>query len=133
MPKLPGAGVQIFCCFPIIDDMDDMGRLLSFFEQRRLLNSAVTLSALGAQFVTSLLMATSSGLPQEKASWNDEETEALVSYLWEHRAECGDGGAFKDSAFNGIPGHIASLLTSGPAKTEKQCKTKYNGVSRTIF
>ena len=88
----------------------------------------MTLSALGAQFVTSLLMATSSGVHQEKASWNDEETEALVSYLWEHRAECGDGGAFKDSAFN-----IANLLTSGPAKTAKQCKTKYNGVSRTIF
>jgi hypothetical protein len=106
--------------------MDDMEGYRSFFERRKLINSAVSLTAFAAQFVTSLIMASSH---QEKASWNDEETQELVNYLWEHRAECGDGGTFKDVAFNAIPGRIANLLTSGPAKTAKQCKTKYNGVS----
>ena len=105
--------------------LDDMEGYRSLFEQRKLLNSAVSLAALGAQFVTSLIMASSN---QEKASWNDNETQALIDYLWEHRAECGDGGSFKDVAFNAIPNHIAHLLTLGPVKTAKQCKTKYNGV-----
>ena len=87
----------------------------------------MSLTALGAQFVTSLFMASSQ---QEKASWNDEETQALVDYLWEHRAESGDGGTFKDAVFNTIPARIAHLLSSGPVKTTKQCKTKYNGVSK---
>jgi hypothetical protein len=109
--------------------VDDMEGYRSLFERRKLINSAVCLAALGAQFVTSLLMAnTSLTLPVEKASWNDEETQALVDYLWEHRAESGDGGTFKDAVFNAIPGNIAHLLTSGPVKTAKQCKTKYNGV-----
>ena len=56
---------------------DDMEGYRSLFEQRRLLNSAVSLTALGAQFVTSLLMASSQ---QDKASWNDEETRALVDH-----------------------------------------------------
>ncbi|KAF8803198.1 hypothetical protein BYT27DRAFT_7171949 [Phlegmacium glaucopus] len=99
------------------------------FECQKLLNSAVSLTALGPQFVTSLLMAS---LHQEKASWNEKEVEALVNYLWEHRAESGDGGTFKDVTFNAIPGCIADLLTSGPAKTAKQCKTKYNSLKATF-
>jgi hypothetical protein len=99
----------------------------SLFKRRQLLVSAVSLTALGTQFVTSLFMASSQ---QEKASWNDGETQALVDYLWEHRAECGDGGTFKDTVFNAIPARIAHLLSSGPVKTAKQCKTKYNGVSK---
>ncbi|KAF8811320.1 hypothetical protein BYT27DRAFT_7090095, partial [Phlegmacium glaucopus] len=71
-------------------------------------------------------------LHQEKASWNEKEVEALVNYLWEHRAESGDGGTFKDMTFNAIPGCIADLLTSGPAKTAKQCKTKYNLLKATF-
>jgi hypothetical protein len=110
-------------------ELDDMEGYRSLFQQRQLINSAASLAALGAQFVTSLIMASSQ---QEKASWNDEETQALVDYLWEHRAESGDGGSFKDVVFNAIPDHIAHLLTSGPAKTAKQCKTKYNGVSKML-
>ena len=72
---------------------DDMERYHSLFEQRRLLNSVVSLTALGAQFVTSLLMAS---LQQDKASWNDEETWALMDYLWENRGNIGDG-SFKEA------------------------------------
>jgi hypothetical protein len=105
--------------------MDDMEGYRSLFERRKLLNSAVSLASIGAQFVTSLFMASS----QEKASWNDEETKALVDYLWERRAECGDGGTFKATVFNAIPNQIANLLTSGPTKTATHCRTKYTGVS----
>jgi hypothetical protein len=115
----------------IIDDMDDMEGYRSLFQRRKLINSGASLTALGAQFVTSFLMATS--LHQEKASWNENETQALVDFLWEHRAESGDGGTFKDVVFNAIAGNITHLLTSGPVKTAKQCKTKYNSVSTMLF
>jgi len=103
--------------------MDESHPLL---QQQRLLTSAVALTALGTQFVT-ILMANLS--QEEKASWNEPETVALVNYFWEHRAEGGDGGTFKDTAFNAVAAHIAHLWTSGPAKTARKCKTKYNGVS----
>ena len=96
--------------FLIINDMDNMEGHRSLFKQQQLLASAVSLTALGAQFVTSLFMASSQ---QEKASWNDEETQALVDYLWEHRAESGDGGTFKDAVFNTIPVR-GYQISSGP-------------------
>ena len=67
-------------------------------QRRKLLNFAVTTVSLGAYF-SSLLIASMS---QEDvtANWNEEETLALVDYLWEHRAEAGDGGTFKDTTFN---------------------------------
>ena len=108
---------------------DDMEGYRSLFERRRLLNSAVSLTALGAQFVMSLLMASSQ---QDKASWNDEETQALVDHLWENRGNDGDG-SFKEAVWNGAPAHIAHLLTSGPIKTVKQCKTKYINVSTNLY
>ena len=113
--------------FAIIDDMDDMEGYRSLFQQRKLLNSALSLTVIGAQFATSLLMAS---LLPEKAYWNDEETQALVDYLWEHRAESGDGGTFKDAVYNALPGLIAPLLSTGPIKTKTHCKTKFNTVSR---
>lgn len=116
--------------FLIIDDMDDMEWHPPHPERQKLINSAVALSSIAAQFVVSLLMASSQ---QEKASWNDEETLALVDYLCEHRSESGDGGTFKDSMFNAVAEHIAPHLTSGPAKTAKHCKTKYNSVSKKII
>ena len=57
------------------------------------------------------------------------ETTAFVEYLWEHRAEGGDGGSFKDVTFRGASTHIANLLTAGPVKTPKCCKTKWASVS----
>jgi hypothetical protein len=127
VPKLPGGFEFEFNHFLIIDDMDDMEGYRSHFERRKLLNSAVSLTSLAAQFITSLFMASST---QEKAVWNDDETRALMEYLWEHRAECGDGGSFKSSVFNALPDRLAPLLTSGPVKNATQCRTKYNGVSK---
>ena len=95
-----------------------------FRRQQHILHCAVAVVAVYTQFVV-LLMATSA----ERADWNDEETAALVEYLWEHRAEGGDGGSFKDVTFRGASVHIASFLTAGPTKTPKRCKTKWTSVS----
>ena len=111
--------------FLIIDDMDDMEEHRPFFHKRNLLNSAI-LTALSAQFVISLLMASSH---QDKASWNDKETLAFVEYLCKNVDKRAEGMTFRETGFNGAPDHIAHLLTLGPAKTAKHCKTKFNTVS----
>ena len=61
----------------------------------------------------------------EKAHWNDQEVDALLAYLGDHRAEGGDNGTFKMGTFNAVSQSIASLRTSGPSKTGKMCKTKW--------
>ena len=107
-----------------MDNCITSGRLL---ERRQLLNFAITSASLGAHFV-SLLIATMSQ-EEGKATWNDAETLALVNFLWEHRAEAGDGGSFKDTMFNAAANYIAKDWTSGAVKTSKRCKTKWAGVS----
>lgn len=115
--------------FLIIDDMDDMEGYHPLFNKRKLLGSAASLTALGAQFVISLFMASSQ---QDKAIWNDKETLAFVEYLCENMDKRTEGMNFREPVFNGAPNHIAHLLTSGPAKTAKHCRTKFNTVG-TIF
>jgi hypothetical protein len=95
-----------------------------FRRRQHILNCAIAVVAVYTQFVV-LLMATST----ERADWNEAETTAFVNYLWEHRAEGGDGGGFKDVTFRGASMHIASFLAAGPAKTPKHCKTKWTSVS----
>ena len=77
--------------------MDDMEGYCSLFNKRRLLNSAASLTALGEQFVISLLMA---GSHQEKASWNDKETQAFVEYLSENTDKITEEMTFRDPVFN---------------------------------
>ena len=96
-------------------------------ERRQLLNSAVTLMALGSHFVSLLVAAMSQ--EDGKANWNDSEILALVDFLWEHRAQAGDGGTFKNTMFNAAADKIAEHWTVGPSKTAKRCKTKWAGVS----
>ena len=66
----------------------------------------------------------------EKAHWNDKETNALLDVMYEHRAEAGDGSNFKKTTYTAAEAALksASLLTSGPQKTAKWCKTKWNSV-----
>lgn len=94
--------------------------------QKHILNSALAVAAVYTQFIV-LLMATSG--PAERAEWNDKETNTFVEYLWEHRAEGGDGGNFKDVTFRAAAEHIADMLTAGRIKTPKCCKTKWTSVS----
>ena len=96
-----------------------------FQHQQHILNCALAVVTVYAQLVV-LLMATLA--PTEKADWNEVETTAFVEYLWEHKAEGGDGGGFKDVTFGGASMHIANLLSAGPVKTPKCCKMKWTSV-----
>ena len=86
----------------------------------------LALTALYSQCAT-LVMALSTK-STEKAHWSPEETAVLVDYLYDHRAEAGDGGNFKAPTFNAAATHINPLLSQGPQKTAQMCKTKWNSV-----
>ncbi|KAF8814585.1 hypothetical protein BYT27DRAFT_7082006 [Phlegmacium glaucopus] len=67
----------------------------------------------------------------EKAQWSDWEITGLVDYLYEHKSEMGDTGMFKMSTFNAVADSISDLLTDGPPKTGKMCKTKWQSLKAT--
>lgn len=91
--------------------------------RRRILSSALVLATLCAQYSAVVMAA-----PKDKANWNDQETAAMVTYLYDHRAEMGDAGMFKMSTFNAAAQHISEHHTAGPVKTGKMCKTKWRTV-----
>ena len=101
--------------------------------QRSVLISALALTAICTQLTTIMsVQHATSGSVEEKAKvarWNDTEITKLVEYLWEHRAEGGDGGTFKPPTFNAAARHIAEYRTSGAVKTAKHLKTKWSSVS----
>jgi hypothetical protein len=99
-------------------------------QRRKLLVVAIALTSLYTQIAT--IMSLPAQNPAEaKAYWTDDETTRLVQYLWEHRAECGDGGNFKNVTFNTAAEHLASHPTLGAPKTAKQLKTKWQAVGTT--
>jgi hypothetical protein len=66
---------------------------------------------------------------KERAMWNETKTKEFLQYLFDHRAEGGDGGNFKAPTFNATVRHVASYQTTGPVKVGKHMKTKWDGVS----
>ena len=68
-----------------------------------------------------------------KAHWNDKETEALLDHLIEKKTLGQGNGNFKDQVFTSAAEAISSLLSSGPVKTSKNCKTKWTTVRVFIF
>jgi hypothetical protein len=67
------------------------------------------------------------------AVWTSAEEAALVDYLVDNRAEAGDGGSFKIPTFQQALPHLTHLHKSGPIKTAKICKNKYNVVCFLAF
>jgi hypothetical protein len=100
----------------------------SFYHRRKILTTALALTALCTQ-LTTIMALPSVYVKKEKAKWNDQETAELVQYLWEHRAEGGDGSTFKASTIKAAAEHIAPYRTSGPVKTTKNLQTKWTAVS----
>jgi hypothetical protein len=92
--------------------------------RRTLWAGALAITTLAAQYSTVIMAQHIKSV----AYWNDQEVTALVDYLVEYRAEAGDGGNFKSATFNAAANHIAHLLSQGPVKTGKMCKTKWNSV-----
>ena len=95
---------------------------------RRFCNVILLLAAACTQYTNLLMAHQATSQPSKRASWSDEETDAFLTYLHEHRSEAGDGG-FKPSVFNGAASHIAPLLAKdGVVKDPTRCKTKWNSV-----
>ncbi|KAG1841958.1 hypothetical protein F4604DRAFT_1939105 [Suillus subluteus] len=69
-------------------------------------------------------MATETSEP--KAQWNARETDLLLAVLLSKVSEAGNGNGFKPTTFNAVATALdqADLLTAGPPKTAKCCKTK---------
>jgi hypothetical protein len=63
-----------------------------------------------------------------KAQWGAKEVLGLLDYLTTNKSQ-GDGiGKFKDTTFMGTVTAISPLLSAGPPKTSKHCKTKWASV-----
>jgi hypothetical protein len=75
----------------------------------------------------SLLMAQTIETTETKRTWDDDELNSFIDYLYEHRSEAGEGG-FKASTFNNAAIHIAALRVVGPPKEGKHCRSKFNAV-----
>ncbi|KAG1738753.1 hypothetical protein EDB19DRAFT_1909155 [Suillus lakei] len=88
-------------------------------------SSVVAVVSICGQFTT-VLMATE--VPSEpKAQWNAQETDALLAHLFSNLSEAGDGNNFKAVTYTSAVATLAAanLLTAGPPKTAKCCKTKW--------
>ena len=103
--------------------------------QHKLLNAALALIVIYAQLTTIFVM--SSETPESNksnANWNIDETNELVQYLWDHRAEAGDGGNFKSQTLTAAMQHITPYHSQGPVKDAKHVKRKWTAVSdQSIF
>jgi hypothetical protein len=63
-----------------------------------------------------------------KTHWNDKETEALLDYLIENKTLGQGNRSFKDQVFQSALETISGLLSNGPVKTVKTCRTKWTSV-----
>jgi hypothetical protein len=64
-----------------------------------------------------------------KAQWTDKETEALLDHLIKNKTLGHGNENFKDHVYTSAAEAIAGLLSIGPVKTSKNCKTKWTLVS----
>jgi hypothetical protein len=66
-------------------------------------------------------------------SWNDAEVTAFLDYLLANKSRMGKSGAFPQAVYNSAAIEIANHHTSGPPKTGKSCKSKWNTVCITLM
>ena len=96
---------------------------MAFAHKQQIWNSAFALTLLCAQIATAV-METTPTTRGPSVHWNEEEIDALIAYLLEHKSEIGEGGMFKMGTFNAAANAIASHHTLGPVKTGDMCKRK---------
>ena len=75
-----------------------------------------------------VIMATTE---RSMVSWNDAEVTAFLDYLLANKSRMGESGAFPQAVYNSVVIEIANHHTSGPPKTGKSCKSKWNTVGIT--
>ena len=76
----------------------------------------------------SILLSTMAGAAVPHAVWTTGDEDKLLDFLLEHWAAAGDGGNFKEAAFQGILGLLTPLVTKGRLKTVQACQNKWNSV-----
>ncbi|KAG1770153.1 hypothetical protein EV702DRAFT_1202565 [Suillus placidus] len=67
----------------------------------------------------------------DRAVWTDTETDQLVLYLFNNRAQVYDTSNFKDVTYNAAAEAISQYLQNGPKKTGTMCKTKWGSLKQT--
>jgi hypothetical protein len=67
----------------------------------------------------------------DRATWNDNEVEALLDHLAGKSAmgADSDNSTYKSPNFTSAATDIASMRTLGPVKTAKMCHSKFGAVS----
>ncbi|KAG6372386.1 hypothetical protein JVT61DRAFT_7849 [Boletus reticuloceps] len=69
----------------------------------------------------------------DKAKWTPIKVTHFVSYLHEHRDECGDNGSFKEATYNAAAAHIGPYFNGiGCVKTGKMVASKWSSL-KTIY
>ncbi|KIK96317.1 hypothetical protein PAXRUDRAFT_826115 [Paxillus rubicundulus Ve08.2h10] len=67
----------------------------------------------------------------EKARWTPAEVTALVDYLHDHCAECGEAGNFKETTYNTAATALRPLYNGiGTIKTGKMVGSKWATVTQ---
>ena len=64
----------------------------------------------------------------QTAIWLDEDIQAFLGYLAEHKAQAGDNGNFKIVTFRNAAIFMQDYSTQGVPKTAESCKNKYQSV-----
>ena len=95
-------------------------------ELARQLWAGTTVIAALCSHSSSLLMSMQPQAP--KAHWNTQEVLGLLDHLEANKSQGEGAGNFKDATFSGVVTTIAPLLSAGPTKTVKHCKTKWASV-----
>lgn len=79
-------------------------------------------------FLQHIIMPKTQNSEPKKATWSDQETEQLISFL-NSEAERTGNTSFQDSTYNTAAERIRGLHTTGVLKTGKHCKGKWRTVS----
>ncbi|KAF8876766.1 hypothetical protein BD779DRAFT_1475535 [Infundibulicybe gibba] len=106
-------------------------QLLDSPRRRVFWSTAIAFTAIYAQTAIRI-MATSSSAPRAQSqaasgNWTDEETAALLNYLFENKSKSGDAGNFKGQVFK-----EAAKVIPGAGRTANQCQTRWTTL-KTIY
>ena len=100
----------------------------SVSHQQALLQAVVATITLSCALIFSI-----SESDHANAVWDENETDKMMEYLWDHVASAGNGGNFKDSTYQAAATYIAPYHKSGPIKMANHVKGQYKSVSTSLI
>jgi len=66
------------------------------------------------------------------AQWSLADEDALLDYLWDHRAEAGEGMSFKGPTLTAAATKVQVTTMRGGPKTAASCKNKWGKVRNSV-